>query len=94
MDEAQILHLAKEVAKEAANEVATEVAREAGAEGAKKAMQAFGIDTDNPLEVQKDQHFLRDLRNGTNKVKTRFVLAIASAAGLAAAVKFWPSVKG
>lgn len=64
-------------------------ARNAGREGAKEALRALGVDTDNPLEAQKDMHFLRDLRKGTKSIKGKAVNTIVGAFALAGLYKIF-----
>lgn len=60
-----------------------EVARESGAEGAREVLRTLGVDVDQPLEAQKDMHFLRDLRKGTSSVKGKIINTVIGALALA-----------
>ncbi len=66
-----------------------DIARNAGREGAKEALRALGVDTDNPLEAQKDMHFLRDLRKGTQSIRGKAVNTIVGALALAGLYKIF-----
>ncbi|WP_298963825.1 DUF6127 family protein [uncultured Roseibium sp.] len=59
------------------------VARESGAEGAREVLRTLGVDVDQPLEAQKDMHFLRDLRKGTLSVKGKIINTVIGALVLA-----------
>jgi len=65
------------------------IARSAGREGAKEALRAMGVDADNPLEAQKDMHFLRDLRKGTKSMRGKAINTIVGALALAGLYKIF-----
>jgi 2-iminoacetate synthase ThiH len=70
-----------------------DIARRAGQEGAQEALRIMGIDPDNPLEAQKDMHFLRDLRTGTRTVKGKAINAVVAALALAGLYKLFDGLK-
>jgi 2-iminoacetate synthase ThiH len=70
-----------------------DIARRAGQEGAKEALRVMGIDPDDPLEAQKDMHFLRDLRRGTRTVKGKFINVVVGALALAGLYKLFDGIK-
>lgn len=55
---------------------AKEVAREAAREAVHELLIELGIDHKDPLEMQRDFQFLRDLRGGTEAVKRKSVLTL------------------
>jgi hypothetical protein len=57
--------------------------KEGGREAAREVLRALGVDTEHPLEAQKDMHFLRDLRQGTSSVKGKIINTIVGALALA-----------
>lgn len=59
-----------------------------------EAMSTLGIDARNPMDVQRDMQFLRELRETSERVKQRtiFVLVGILVTGIAAAT--WLGLKG
>lgn len=56
----------------------------ASSEGMENALQKFGFDVENPLEVQKDQAFITKQRKASEKVtlavKTALIISLVSGA--------------
>ncbi|GAB4576669.1 MAG: hypothetical protein Tsb0019_01290 [Roseibium sp.] len=65
------------------HELARHSGREGGREAAQEVLRALGVDIEQPLEAQKDMHFLRDLRKGTSSVKGKIISTIVGALALA-----------
>lgn len=74
-------------------ELAKRSGREGGREAAREVLRALGIDTEHPLEAQKDMHFLRDLRKGTSSIKGKLINTIVGALALAGLYKLLSGVK-
>lgn len=56
------------------------VVREAVDEGVEQALKSLGLDTQKPLETQRDMAFLRDMRTGTQSFSAKAIfLAVAAA---------------
>ena len=55
---------------------AREIAREAAREAVQELLTELGVDHRDPLEMQRDFQFLRDLRAGSEAVKRRSVLTL------------------
>ncbi len=75
------------------HELARNSGREGGREVAQEVLRALGIDLEQPLEAQKDMHFLRDLRKGTSSVKGKIINTVVGALALAGLYKLFSSVK-
>ncbi|WP_156510661.1 hypothetical protein [Labrenzia sp. OB1] len=73
-------------------EIARLGGKEGGREGAWEVLRALGVDTEHPLEAQKDMHFLRDLRKGTSSVKVKFINTVIGAFALAGLYKIFSGV--
>ncbi|MHA7777421.1 hypothetical protein [Roseibium sp. M-1] len=74
-------------------ELSRKSGREGGREAAWEVLRALGVDTEHPLEAQKDMHFLRDLRKGTSSVKGKIVNTIVGALALAGLYKLLSGVR-
>lgn len=55
---------------------AREIAREAAREAVQELLTELGVDHRDPIEMQRDFQFLRDLRAGSAAVKRRSVLTL------------------
>lgn len=77
MDENQIKALAKEVAKETVKET----------------FLTLGVDASKPMEVQADFHFLRDCREGSEKIKSKAGLAVVGVLVTTALAALWIGIK-
>lgn len=69
------------------------LAQKSGREAAREVLRALGVDTEHPLEAQKDMHFLRDLRKGTTSVKGKIINTVVGALALAGLYKLLSGVK-
>lgn len=63
-------------------------------ETVQETLTRIGIEADNPLEAQKDQAFVRNLRTSTETVKRQGIIAAVGIlmAGVLGAV--WMAIKG
>lgn len=63
-------------------------------EAVQETLTRIGIEADNPLEAQKDQAFVRNLRTSTETVKRQGIIAAVGiiTAGFLGAI--WMSLKG
>lgn len=75
------------------HELARQSGREGGREAAREVLRALGVDIEQPLEAQKDMHFLRDLRKGTSSVKGKVMSTIVGALVLAGLYKLLAGTK-
>lgn len=57
------------------------------------AMSTLGIDARNPMDVQKDMLFIRELRLTTEKIKSRTILTLVGIVIAAAAGATWLGFK-
>ena len=55
--------------RKVAEEVAKETAKEAAKEAVKETFKYLGLDISNPSALQKDFHYLRDVRTGSDETK-------------------------
>lgn len=69
------------------------IAKIAGAEGAKETLLVFGVDVNNPLEVQRDFAHLRWWRNIVEGTVKAVVIAAAIGFGGALATLLWLGFK-
>jgi len=67
--------------------------KEGGREAAREVLRALGVDTEHPLEAQKDMHFLRELRKGTSSVKSKVLNTLVGALALAGLYKLFSGFK-
>lgn len=74
-------------------ELARNSGREGGREAAQEVLRALGVDLDQPLEAQKDMHFLRDLRKGTSSIKGKIINTVVGALALAGLYKLVSNIK-
>lgn len=66
-----------------------EVVREAVTE----TMLTLGIDASQPITVQQDMHFIRELRSASEKVRSRGLLALVGILVAAALGALWVGIK-
>ena len=67
--------------------------KEGGREAAREVLRALGVDIEQPLEAQKDMHFLRDLRKGTSSLKGKTINTIVGALALAGLYKLFSDLR-
>jgi len=107
MNAEEIKALAKEAAHEAAKEVVTTAAKEAAHEATlgdqeihtlvkqtvQQTLMQLGVNSENPIEMQKDFQHLREWRNSMQSIKQKGVLTLTaiSISGIIAA--FWIGFK-
>jgi len=62
-------------------------------EAVKETLVSLGIDACDPMETQQDFHFLRDLRQSTEKIKSKARLVAVGVLVTAALGVLWIGIK-
>ena len=53
----------------------------------------FGVDTEDPIEVQRDFQFVRDMRNTTESIKGKTVIAMTGTIVVGLLAVLWIGIK-
>ena len=80
-------------ASTAANEFPTTKIKDAVKDGINDVLKTIGVDVDNPKEMQKDFIFIRDVRQGTEKVKYKVLFTFIGVCMAGTLVALWQGFK-
>lgn len=63
-------------------------------EAVQETLLTLGVDAKNPLTVQQDMHFIRELRTASEKVRSRGLLVLVGILVTATMGALWIGIKG
>lgn len=63
-------------------------------EAVHETLLTLGVDAKNPLTVQQDMHFIRELRAASERVRSRGLLVLVGILVTAAMAALWVGIKG
>lgn len=94
-------HLTRDEIREIVHEAISEAGvmtkpnvREVVREAVEQTLLTLGVDAKNPLTVQQDMHFVRELRSASESVRSKGLLVVVGILITAALGALWVGIKG